>query len=198
LRRFAVAALFPPANVERAAADIQDLLFGQAGLASAQALPPFAPLAVVPPGLDAALFAAAVAPLRAAFEIELGAVVATGSSVVLEIHLADQGVETLRAVTRACEGLAPADGPLAAAPFALGPRLWLAEAREPREAAAAARLVAAARAGAPLAFASFEYALLEVEADDGEPWWRALRWRAYGHLRTRRAASRGGGPVASR
>jgi hypothetical protein len=188
VRRFAVAALFPPANAERVAADLQDLLFAEARLASAQALPPFAPLAVVPPGVDAEAFAAALAPLRTGFAVELGPIAAAGRSVVLELRIGEDGSSTLADVRKACEGLAPHDTPVAAAPFDVGASLWLAEARVPREAAAAARQLAAARAGAPLVFARFEYAVLEVECDDGDPWWRALRWRAYGHVRTRRAA----------
>jgi hypothetical protein len=198
VRRFAVAALLPPANAERLAADLQDLLFAEAGLASAQALPPFAPLAVVPTGLDAEAFAAALAPLRNGFGVELGPIASAGRSVVLELRIDEDGTSTLAEIRRACEGLALRDTPVAAAPFDVGANLWLAEAPAPREAAAAARRLAAARAGAPLVFASFEYAVLEVECDDGDPWWRALRWRAYGHVRTRRTAARASRPPHSR
>ena len=52
MSRFAVAALLPPANVERLVCDLQDRLFREAGLASAQALPAFAAGAALRTGLD--------------------------------------------------------------------------------------------------------------------------------------------------
>ncbi len=183
MRRFVLAALLPPANVERVVFDLQDLLFGELDLASAQALPAFAPLAALPPGQDAAEFEAAVAPVRAGFRMELGAVAAVGRSLVLELLPGPGGAERLSRVLDALAALAAAAP--AAAPFPLGLRLWLAEAASEAEASAAAARI---RPLAPQAvgFSSFEYAILDIEAADGEPWWRELRWQTFGHVRTHR------------
>ncbi len=188
MRRFAVAALLPPANVERLVHDLQDRLFRELGLASAQALPAFAPLAALPPGLEPRVFESAIEPERAAFRIELAPPAAAGAAVVLGLLPGPGGLERLSRVHAALVPLLAADA--AAVPFALGARLWLAEASSGAEAAAAARLLAGGFA--PLGFASFDYAILEVEAADGEPWWRELRWRTYAHVRARR------GPPAAR
>jgi hypothetical protein len=182
VRRFAVAALLPPANVERLVCDLQDRLFRELGLASAQALPAFAPLAALPPGLEARAFQSAIEPERAAFRIELAPPAAAGAAVVLRLLPGPGGLDRL---SRAQAALVPllAAGP-AAVPFPLGAHLWLAEAASGGAAAAAARLVADGLA--PLGFSGFEYAILEIEASDDEPWWRELRWRTYAHVRVRR------------
>ncbi len=182
MRRFAVAVLLPPANVERLVCDLQDRLFREMGLASAQALPAFAPLAALPPGPDPRVFESAIEPERAAFRVELGAPAAVGAAVVIGLLPGPGGLERL---SRARAALVPllAAGP-AAVPFPLGAHLWLAEAASGADAAAAARLVAGGFA--PRGFSSFEYAILEIEASDGEPWWRELRWRTCAHVRSRR------------
>jgi hypothetical protein len=184
VRSFALAVLLPPSNVERQVNDLQDRLFRELALPSAQALPVFAALAALPAGFEPRLFEATVSPLRRGFRVELGAPAADGRAVLLDLRLGAEGVERLGllcSALRAAAGDAAPDTPVPA-----GPRLWLAEATSPGEAAAAVALIGAAEP-ARLGFGSFEYALLQVDASDGEPWWREISWRTYAHVRTRRS-----------
>ncbi len=184
MRSFTLAVLLPPANIERKVNDLQDRLYRDLALASAQALPVFAPLAALRAGFDPRRFEAAVSPLRQGFRVELGAPVADGRAVLLDLRLASGGAEQLGRVRSALQA-GGGEGAAPPPPLPVGPRLWLAEAPSEAEAAAAVELI---RSGGPASagFASFEYALLEVDASDGEPWWRELRWRTYSHVRTRR------------
>jgi hypothetical protein len=182
VRSFALAALLPPPNVERQVNNLQDRLFRELGLASAQALPVFAPLAALRPGFEPRLFEAAVSPLRRGFRIELGEPLTDGRAVLLGLGLAPGGAEQLDRLRSALQaGGGPGEAPVP--PLPLGPWLWLAEAPSEAEASAAAALIRSCGPAA-VGFGSFEYALLEVEASDDEPWWRDLRWRTYAHVRT--------------
>lgn len=190
MRSFAVAALLPPANIERLVADLQDRLFRELSLPSAQALPAFAPLAALAPGLDPRVFESALAALRSGFRVELSAPASFGKAILLDLHLGPEGEEQVSLVCAALE--AAASGAAAPqVPLPLGPRLWLAEAPSDADARAAVAWLAAN--GVPAAgFSSFEYAILQVDAADGELWWRELRWHTCGHVRTRRSRTHGG------
>jgi hypothetical protein len=180
VRSFALAALLPPANVERELTRLQQTLFADHSVASAFALPPVLPIAALAPDSDPGRFARAVEPLRQAFHLEAGAAAVHGVSVLVEASIDTEGRARLDAIARAV-----ADPQAEPPPFPLLRGFWIAE--FPSIAALPSRLPDHAAPG----FSSFHYGLMVVRYLPVEGrWWERVAWEIRARVSTRRSPTR--------